>query len=171
VVLESPRGLAANLRLTLTTPPVSDPGWFTVSGSEGERLRLPFRRLAFSLAAFHGAALERRDYGAVGWVEHQRYEFDRSDLLAGLGQLKVAAAAAAAAATAEKAPADEEKTAAVTERTAAATAKVPVRALQYLLAECYYGGRVTDPWDRRVRGWTRLRLPSICVGRFCVSVR
>jgi len=127
VVLESPSGLAANLRLALTTPPVSEYGWFT---NVGERARAPFRRLVYALAAFHGVVLERRDYGALGWSDGQRYEFDRSDLAAGLQQLRQAAVLAAEKVSGE--------------------VKLPLRALQYLMAECYYGGRVTDQWDRRL---------------------
>lgn len=79
--------------------------------------------------------MERARYGAPGWIEPR--DFDASDLSISLGQLKsILSESSASTQTAE---ADPE-----------ALLPAPLRALRYMVAECNYGGRVTDEHDRRL---------------------
>ncbi len=129
--VEAPAGMRANTLLALSTPPASLPEWFALK--EASVLRLPFRRLVYGLCMFHGAALERREYGAVGWNEPE-YDFSKADLDISLKQLREALVNAVA----PKEPQEEEED------------ELPLYALQYLIAECNYGGRVSDAHDRRL---------------------
>jgi dynein heavy chain len=72
----------------------------------------------FALAYFHAAILERRKYGAIGW--NIPYEWMNSDLETSKRQLRMYL--------------DEQE-------------HVPYQALNYLVSETNYGGRVTDDKD------------------------
>ena len=80
-----------------------------------------YRRLLFALVWFHSLVVERRKFGSLGWT--QPYFFNDSDL-------------------------------AVSESIVALYVDefddTPWEALRYLIAQCNYGGRVTEPQDRRL---------------------
>lgn len=87
---------------------------------EGCTKPVPFRRLLWGLCFFNAVILERRKFGPLGW--NKAYEFSASDLSISMKQL-----------TQFLDFYDE----------------IPFSALKYMVAEANYGGRVTDPQDRR----------------------
>lgn len=112
MTIEPPRGIKANLQRTylkLTND-------FINSSS---KINL-FKPLLLSLSLFHGIALERRKFGALGF--NIPYEFTDGDLNICISQLKMFL---------------EEYQ------------NVPYKVLKYTAGEINYGGRVTDDWDRR----------------------
>lgn len=80
-----------------------------------------FARLLFSLAFFHAVVQERRHFGSHGW--NNVYNFSKSDFDVSIYQLSSFL--------------NQEK-------------NIPYDALNYLIGECNYGGRITDKWDFRV---------------------
>lgn len=82
---------------------------------------LAVRKLTFSLCFFHALIQERRSYGAIGF--NIPYAFDDSDKQISLKQIQIFVC-------------DYKN--------------IPYEAMNYLIGECHYGGRVTDDWDRRV---------------------
>jgi len=79
-----------------------------------------WRSLFLSLVYFHAVVLERRRFGPIGW--NVQYDFNESDFKISMRQLRNML--------------DEYE-------------DIPFSALKYLTGECYYGGKVTDHWDRR----------------------
>jgi len=77
-----------------------------------------YKKMFFALAYFHAAILERRKYGAIGW--NIPYEWMTADLETSKRQLRMYL--------------DEQE-------------MVPYQALNYLVSETNYGGRVTDDKD------------------------
>jgi hypothetical protein len=77
--------------------------------------------LTFNLAFFHSVVLERLQFGSIGW--NIPYEFNPSDFAISKKHLRSFLAEAT---------------------------DVPFEALSYVIGELNYGGRVTDPLDRRL---------------------
>lgn len=80
-----------------------------------------YKKLLFALGYFHAVILERRKYGAIGW--NIPYEWMNSDFVTSKTQLKMYL--------------DEQP-------------ETPYIALNYIVAEVNYGGRVTDDKDIRL---------------------
>ena len=120
-----------------------------------------FRRLCYGLCFFHGVVVARiqvrwrrvnwhdsiskdrrvvhhrtnlnthrsaPQYGAIGWNQHESYEFSHADLALSLNQLR------------ERVKMCENKD----------LLAEALRATQYLVSECNYGGRIIDKYDRRL---------------------
>ncbi|XP_076826201.1 dynein axonemal heavy chain 1-like isoform X3 [Clavelina lepadiformis] len=112
MTIEPPRGIKANL-LRAYTAQNDD---FLNSCSK----QAAFKSLLFSLCLFHGVAIERRKFGALGF--NIPYEFTTGDLRICISQLKMFL--------------DEYE-------------DIPFKCLTYTAGHINYGGRVTDDWDRR----------------------
>jgi dynein heavy chain len=132
---EPPSGLRANLlrcvtkwrnvyapSTTLPVPTVSHPLW---------------ERLLQALCYFHAVVIERKKFGALGW--NVDYEFNDSDLDVSITTLRMFLVNIL-----EGNYADNLGSKGIT-----AVEAIPWNALQHVIGEVLYGGRVTDQWDSR----------------------
>lgn len=112
------QGVRGMMLSAFQTYPLSNAEFF------GECRHSPaFKRLLYSLVAFHAIVQERRLYGGVGW--NVPYTFSPADLTISARQLRTYLDLADSASS------------------------VSMKTLKYLIGECNYGGRVTDKWDIR----------------------
>ena len=132
---EPPKGIKANLTETyrLLTNDYFQYNQATKTTSKEEHNNptlLPatqlnmLQNLLFSISFFHCIIQERRKFGSLGWNKY--YEWNISDLNISLTQLKLFII-----------------------QNIQLKEDLPLNALQYLIGELNYGGRVTDEWDRR----------------------
>lgn len=83
--------------------------------------KIEWKPLMFSICLLHGVILERRKFGSIGWNIH--YDFNQSDLITALDLLKTILTN---------------------------FEELNWGALNYLLVEIDYGGRITNEVDRKV---------------------
>lgn len=117
---EPPPGIKANLVRTFTTIPAS-----RMMAEPGERARL-----YFMLAWFHAIVQERLRYVPLGWTK--AYEFNESDLRGACDML------------------DQWIDATSMGRTNLPPKKIPWAAIQTLLSEVIYGGKIDNEFDQRL---------------------
>lgn len=131
---EPPQGLRANMLQAFGGELLSDPEFFSLpppAATAGDKATSEeevrpvgaqemLERALYGLCMFHAVVQERRSFGALGW--NIPYGFNASDLRISAQQIRTYVAYAG---------------------------ELPLDAVQYLIGECNYGGRVTDDWDRR----------------------
>eukprot|EP00761_Pharyngomonas_kirbyi_P008673 gb/GECH01008685.1/.p1 GENE.gb/GECH01008685.1/~~gb/GECH01008685.1/.p1 ORF type:complete len:4033 (+),score=845.30 gb/GECH01008685.1/:1-12099(+) len=120
---EPPKGIKANLQRSFGE--IKDTT-FTTFDDVQEKFpeatkSYAFKKLLFGLCFFHAIIQERKKFGALGW--NKKYEFNESDLEVSQMWLEIF----------------------LKEQD-----KLPWDSLRYVIGEINYGGRVTDPWDRRL---------------------
>lgn len=84
-------------------------------------MKREWNKLVFGLSFFHALILERRKYGSLGW--NIPYQFSQMDMAISMAQVRIFLEG---------------------------YKDVQWKALTYMIAEANYGGRVTDPMDRRL---------------------
>ncbi|GMF33821.1 unnamed protein product [Phytophthora lilii] len=155
VMTESPMGIKANLQRSMTLfkqlntdlDNVTDASMVSTSNTT---MKL---RLAFGLSFFHAVVRERSKFGTLGW--NLMYDFSDADFVSvvTLQRRLLDGIASRVLADADKTSTNQHQSASsnVQQPTGASGShkQVPWDALLFLAGEIYYGGRVTDEFDRR----------------------
>jgi len=119
MTLESPIEIKANIKKLLNT---QKKDWdLEIDLMKQLNKDYEYAKFLLALMHFHSILLVRKNYGPLGW--NIKYSFNDSDFLISKNILKY---------NLEKNP-----------------TSIPYKAIIYLTADCIYGGRVTDDWDRR----------------------
>jgi dynein heavy chain, axonemal len=128
ITLESPVGVKANLLKLLKS---QNKIWqYDLDGMKRVNKEYEFSKFFISLMHFHSILLERKNYGPLGW--NVKYSFNESDFLISKMILK-----------------NNLDKHSLAIQQGGNVMGLPYKALIYLTADCIYGGRVTDDWDRR----------------------
>ncbi|KAG3108336.1 Dynein heavy chain 6, axonemal [Phytophthora idaei] len=158
VMTESPMGVKANLQRSMMllkqmNADGNDAHLATLSSNVSMKLRL-----AFGLSFFHAIVRERSKFGSLGW--NLKYDFSDADFVSAVTLQRRLLDAAANMMAAKgntndfpKAEAGDDSTSNAQESSTGSTFlelhAVPWDALLFLAGDIYYGGRVTDEFDRR----------------------
>ncbi|GLE05887.1 hypothetical protein PINS_up015068 [Pythium insidiosum] len=153
VTNEPPKGIKANLQRSMhLLTGVNADAEKTDTGTE--KLCGVERQLVFGLSFFHAVLQERPKFGSLGW--NLKYDFNDADFLSVVTlqrQLLLDAQQRYKSATPSHQQLDSEGEELHDDDTAADSFSmlhvIPWDALHYLTGEIYYGGRVTDEFDRR----------------------
>jgi dynein heavy chain len=124
VAQEPPRGIKANMLRLYTNQSKA----FTLVDRERD-----FRKAVFGLSWFHSILIERKKFKTLGW--NVSYAFNDSDYNVSEDVIALYMGKIKDASTVEGYKKGD---------------KIKWDAIQYLIAECNYGGRITDERDRRL---------------------
>ncbi|KAK1931064.1 Dynein heavy chain 6 [Phytophthora citrophthora] len=138
VMTESPAGVKANLQRSMMLIQQIN----TSSGEVRQDFSAMKSRLAFGLIFFHAVVRERAKFGSLGW--NLKYDFSDADFVS---VITLQRRLLDIAASKEGFRAVEEDHGCETDNLRVDA--VPWDALLFLAGEIYYGGRVTDEFDRR----------------------
>lgn len=170
VICEPPKGIKANLRRSMAlltahfedTPDSSDDRESTLGSAWLKKVEY---QLAFGLSVFHAVIQERAKFGPRGW--NLTYDFSDADFLSVLTlQRRLLFGATARRGSVlsgsphddgagsddgheDASDSDGNSTPRTSRTRASKRQRIPWDALHFLTAEIYYGGRVTDEFDRR----------------------
>jgi len=122
IAQEPPRGIKANMVRLYANKPKA----FTLCQDDRS-----FRKAVFGLSWFHTILTERKKFKTLGW--NVSYSFNDSDFQ-----------------VCEDSIANYMGKVTDVPNTEYVKGRVPWQAIQYLIAECNYGGRITDERDRRL---------------------
>lgn len=143
--------------MAYNSKPITEDSFYSQNGTgQEERHKKEFQRLIYGLCFFHGVALERHRYGPAGW--NNKYAFNMSDLNISLHQMKEALGQVSLCTFRILFVTCDEKRGAqqkyfnyfLLKRASEDLDEATLEAIQYLVAECNYGGRITDTHDRRL---------------------
>eukprot|EP01064_Diplonema_japonicum_P034413 TRINITY_DN7114_c0_g1_i1.p1 TRINITY_DN7114_c0_g1~~TRINITY_DN7114_c0_g1_i1.p1 ORF type:complete len:4107 (+),score=1152.60 TRINITY_DN7114_c0_g1_i1:350-12322(+) len=122
---EAPSGLKANLKRCYVGMSPEEVTYFDNPANQKEfescSASHAFKKLLFGLTFFHSLILERKKFGPLGW--NVKYEWNDTDITTSVKWLKLFIL--------------ENK-------------EIPWDSMLYIIGEINYGGRVTDPIDRRI---------------------
>ena len=157
--MQPPKGVRANMLRGLATDIALENFTFEkkVEGEEGEEGEggeegidhgtAAYCKMLYALVFYHACVLERRKFGGIGW--NIPYEWMASDLKTGVLQLQLYLPHVGTESTEgeEGEEGGEKRREKITKE--AYWNSIPFDAIQTMMGEINYGGRVTDKWDLR----------------------